>query len=126
RDRIMIVVKSISIKEFRGIRDLTLNLDNKNFAVCGPNGTGKSGIVDALEFALTGTVSRLTGAGTGGLTVKEHGPHVDKRNHPKDAWVAVTVHIPSLNKYATITRSVHDAKKPSISPTDEDIRQVLA
>lgn len=122
----MIVVKSISIKEFRGIRDLTLNLDNKNFAVCGPNGTGKSGIVDALEFALTGTVSRLTGAGTGGLTVKEHGPHVDKRNHPKDAWVAVTVHIPSLNKYAIITRSVHDAKKPSISPTDEDIRQVLA
>lgn len=122
----MIVVKSISIKEFRGIRDLTLNLDSKNFAVCGPNGTGKSGIVDALEFALTGTISRLTGAGTGGLSVKEHGPHVDKRNRPKDASVTVTVHIPSLNKHATITRSVHDAKKPTISPEDEEIRQVLA
>lgn len=122
----MITVKSITIKEFRGIRDLTLDLDGKNFAVCGPNGTGKSGIVDALEFALTGNISRLSGAGTGGLSVKEHGPHVDSRNRPRDASVSISVHIPSLNKEATITRSVHDAKKPAIVPDDKDVQTVLA
>lgn len=122
----MITVKSITIKEFRGIRDLTLDLGGKNFAVCGPNGTGKSGIVDALEFALTGSISRLSGAGTGGLSVKEHGPHVDSRNRPKDAFVSINVRIPSLNKEATITRSVHDAKKPLIVPDDKDVQRVLA
>ena len=60
----MITLKSVHIEEFRGIRDLTLNLDRKNFGVCGPNGTGKSGVVDAIEFCLTGDVTRLSGAGS--------------------------------------------------------------
>ena len=122
----MITVKSITIKEFRGIRDLTLDFGGKNFAVCGPNGTGKSGIVDALEFALTGSISRLSGTGTGGLSVKEHGPHVDSRNRPKDAAITMKVHIPSLKKDATITRSVHDAKHPVIVPDDDDVQKILA
>nr|WP_244622859.1 AAA family ATPase [Microvirga brassicacearum] len=40
-----------------------LELKGQNFAACGRNGTGKSGIVDAIEFALTGNISRLAGAG---------------------------------------------------------------
>ena len=61
----MIRIEAITIKEFRGIRDLTLRFNGKNFAICGPNGTGKSGVVDALEFGLTGSVSRLSGEGRG-------------------------------------------------------------
>ncbi|PXX41616.1 AAA family ATPase [Undibacterium pigrum] len=121
----MIRAKSISISEFRGIRNLTLDLEGKNFAICGPNGTGKSGIVDALEFALTGNISRLTGTGTGGLSVKEHGPHVDSRNTPAKALVSLTVHIPSLNTDVTIVRSVKDAKTPKITPDTPEIRTVL-
>ena len=121
----MILVKSISIHEFRGVRDLTLTLDSKNFAVCGPNGTGKSGIVDALEFVLTGNISRLSGEGTGGLSVREHGPHVDSRNRPEDAFVSVTLSIPTLGKEATIRRSVKDARNPKISPDDADVRRVI-
>lgn len=52
----MIRVKTIHIEEFRGIRLLDLNLDAKNFGICGPNGTGKSGVVDAVEFCITGDV----------------------------------------------------------------------
>lgn len=121
----MINVESILIKEFRGIRFLKLKLGGKNFAVCGPNGTGKSGIVDALDFALTGNISRLSGQGTGALSVKEHGPHVDSRTKPKLAVVELTVNIPSLNKTATITRNVQDAKKPLIVPDEPAIRKIL-
>lgn len=121
----MILVKSISIHEFRGVRELTLTPDGKNFAVCGPNGTGKSGIVDALEFVLTGNISRLSGEGTGGLSVKEHGPHVDSRNRPEDAYVSVTLAIPSLGKEATIQRSVKDPRNPKISPDEVAIRRVV-
>ena len=46
----MIRIKTIHIEEFRGIRRLDLLLDAKNFGICGPNGTGKSGVVDAIEF----------------------------------------------------------------------------
>lgn len=66
----MITVDRIKIEEFRGIRDLTVDLGSVNFAVCGPNGTGKSGIVDALEFGPTGPISRVVGKGRGALARK--------------------------------------------------------
>lgn len=122
----MIRVDSIAIKEFRGIRDLTMNLKQKSFAVAGPNGTGKSGIVDALEFVLTGSISRLSGKGTGNVSVKDHGPHVDSRNRPDSAKVTLTGFIPSIKKNVTIERSVRDAAAPKISPDEPDVREVLA
>lgn len=118
----MITVERILIKEFRGIRDLTVDLGNSNFAICGPNGTGKSGIVDALEFGLTGTISRLVGKGSGTLSVKEHGPHVNCRTHPEKAVVTLEVWIPNLGKKATITRNVKSPKAPTIMPDDAGIR----
>jgi len=121
----VIRAKKLRIQEFRGIRDLTLDFGGKNFAICGPNGTGKSGIVDALEFVLTGNISRLVGAGTGGLSVKEHGPHVDSRNKPDKAVVTLTVDVPSLQKEVTITRSVREAKKPKVVPDTPEVRAVL-
>ena len=78
----MIRIYKIHIREFRGIRELTLDLRGQNFAACGPNGTGKSGIVDAIEFALTGNISRLAGEGTGGLSVKAHGPQSSTKVAP--------------------------------------------
>src|SRR2546430_5651396 len=94
----MIRVESITIEDFRGIRSLTLDFKGKNFAVCGPNGTGKSGVVDSLEFVLTGNVSRLSGEGRGDISLRQHGPHVDKRNDPEKARVKATITIPSLGK----------------------------
>ncbi|MDE1150288.1 MAG: AAA family ATPase [Azospirillaceae bacterium] len=118
----MIRIDKIHIREFRGIRELTLELKGQNFAACGPNGTGKSGIVDAIEFALTGNISRLAGTGTGGLSVKAHGPHVDSRNKPEAASVTLDVTIPSLhNKKAQIHRTVKSASAPEIKPTDKDV-----
>lgn len=118
----MIRIDKIHIKEFRGIRELTLELKGQNFAACGPNGTGKSGIVDAIEFALTGNISRLAGAGTGGLSVKAHGPHVDCRNKPEAASVTLDVTIPSLgNKKAQIHRTVKSSSAPEIKPADRDV-----
>lgn len=68
----MIQIEQIEISEFRGIRHLVLTLGKKSFGIAGPNGTGKSGIVDAIEFALTGNITRLGGEGTGEISVKSH------------------------------------------------------
>jgi len=122
----MIKITSIQVQEFRGIRDLKLDLNGANFAACGPNGTGKSGIVDAIEFALTGSISRLSGSGTGGLSVKSHGPHVDSRDNPDKASVTLEVTIPSMNNQkAVIRRTVKAAAMPEIKPSDAATKQVF-
>jgi recombinational DNA repair ATPase RecF len=121
----VIRVESIKIEEFRGIRDLTLDFKGKNFAICGPNGTGKSGVVDALEFALTGNVSRLSGEGRGDMSLKQHAPHVDSRNKPEKARVTVKVSIPSLRKTVTIARSVKTPALPIVTPSDPAVLDVL-
>ncbi len=122
----MIEIERIAIREFRGIRDLTLDLKGDNFAACGPNGTGKSGIVDAIEFGLTGNISRLAGRGTGNLSVRQHGPHVDSQNKPDLATVTIDVSIPSLNgKKASIHRSVKSLNAPTVTPPDPDVLAVF-
>lgn len=77
------------IENIRGLPDLHLKPDGKNLAIWGPNGAGKSGVVDAIDFLLSGRISRLMGRGTGGITLARHGPHVD--SCPEDARVRATV-----------------------------------
>ena len=122
----MIRIESVHVEEVRGIRKLDLSLSQKTFAISGPNGSGKSGVLDAIEFGLTGQIGRLTGRGTQGLTVGEHGPHVDKTKFPDAAFVTLTVHLPTIDKSATITRKVASPKKPKIEPADDDVKAVLA
>lgn len=123
----MINVQKIQIEEFRGIKKLVLEFNGKNYAVCGPNGTGKSGVVDALEFALTGNISRLSGEGMGNVSVKAHAPHVDSRNNPEKARVIITFKIPSLNnKEVVLERSVKDASYPKITPISPEILAVIS
>jgi hypothetical protein len=121
----MIRLVSISITEFRGVRSLSLFFDQANFVVCGPNGTGKSGVVDAIEFGLTGSVTRLTGRGTSKITVREHGPHVDSRDQPDAARVVLTVYSPALKKSFSIDRSVKNARAPSLTPDEPAIRELV-
>ena len=121
----MIRVRTIHIEEFRGIRNLDLDLDTKNFGICGPNGTGKSGVVDAIEFCLTGDVTRLSGQGTTGLSVKTHAPHVDQHEHPEKANVTITADIPSMDKAVKINRSVKNPRKVNITPVDADVKGVV-
>ena len=122
----MIRVKTLRIEDFRGIRDLDMDLSSKNFGIFGPNGTGKSGVVDAIEFCLTGDVTRLSGEGTAGLSVKSHAPHVDQRAHPEKANVTITGDIPSLGKTVTIRRSVKYPNRVEIEPADQTVRNVVA
>jgi recombinational DNA repair ATPase RecF len=122
----MIQLESAHIEEVRGIRRLEIDFRKATFAISGPNGSGKSGVIDAIEFGLTGQIGRLTGRGTKGLSLSEHGPHVDKTKFPDAAFVELKVFLPALGKSATITRKVSSPKKPMIVPADEDVKAALA
>lgn len=122
----MIKLESAHIEEVRGIRKLDLDFRRETFAISGPNGSGKSGVIDAVEFGLTGQIGRLTGRGTKGLSVSEHGPHVDKTKFPDAAFVTLKVFLPGIGKSVTITRRVKFPKKPKIEPADDDVKAALA
>jgi hypothetical protein len=121
----MIQLETAHIEEVRGIRKLDIDFGKGTFAISGPNGSGKSGVIDAIEFGLTGQIGRLTGSGTKGLSVAEHGPHVDKTNFPDAAFVELGVYFPALGKSATITRKVSAPRKPKIVPADKDVTAAL-
>jgi RecF/RecN/SMC N terminal domain len=122
----VIKLESAHIEEIRGIRKLDLDFHREKFAISGPNGSGKSGVIDAIEFGLTGQIGRLAGRGTKGLTVSEHGPHVDKTKFPDAAFVRLKVFLTGSGKTATITRKVSSPKKPKIEPADDDVKAVFA
>jgi hypothetical protein len=121
----VIQIEAIHIREFRGIRDLKIKPDRKSFVISGPNGSGKSGVVDAIEFGLTGEISRLAGKGTVGLTVQRHGPHVDRRDDPGVAEVALSLYIPETKERAVLTRNVKTAKNFSLNPDEPGIRAAV-
>lgn len=121
----MIKLEAAHIEEVRGIRKLDINFEQATYAISGPNGSGKSGVIDAIEFGLTGEIGRLAGRGTKGLSVSEHGPHVDKVDFPDAAFVELKVFIPSLGKHATITRKLSAPSKPIIVPADADVLAAL-
>jgi len=121
----VIKLQSAHIEEIRGIRKLDLDFQEKTFVIYGPNGSGKSGVIDAVEFGLTGEIERLTGRGTKGLSVSEHGPHVDATD-PDAAFIKLRVFLPGLGKSATITRRIKSPKKPEIVPADDDVKAAFA
>ncbi len=118
-------VVELEICNVRGIPSLLLRPDVNNFVVWGPNGSGKSAVVDAIDFLLTGRVSRLTGPGTGGITLSKHGPHIDHK--PEEATVRAVVQLPGVTEPVEITRCMADpGNLHSSKPSPPSLQPVMA
>lgn len=108
-------LESIEINNFRGIRNLALTLGGRSAAILGPNGTGKSSVVDAIDFLMRGSVRRLEGEGAGELSVAKHGVFVGAS--PKDSWVKAVVKS-ATGKTVTVRRTVAN---PSELESDKEL-----
>jgi len=94
----------LEISNVRGIKHLKLNQNGNSFVIYGPNGSGKSTVVDAIDFLLTGQIKRLTGEGTGQISLKRHGPHID--HDPEEAIVRALVEIKGLDDPIELKRCI--------------------
>ena len=97
-------ILELEIQNVRGIRSLLLFPKGKNVVIWGPNGSGKSTVVDALDFLLTGKIQRLMGSGTGGITLKQHGPHIQAT--PQTASVRAIVAVPNAPRPIELRRTI--------------------
>ena len=118
----------IEIRNVRGICDLSLEPQGDNLVIWGPNGSGKSAVVDAIDFLLTGRISRLTGEGTGGITLGRHGPHID--HDPKEAVVRALLRVPGVSQPVTVRRCMEYPNRlecdASLRPAVERVTRVAA
>jgi len=117
-------ILNLHIQKFRGIVDLKLNLNGENAVIFGPNGVGKSAVVDAVDFLLRGEVSRLTGEGTGDVSTAKHGPHIG--NQPEDAIITATIQ-GITGKTFTVERTVAQKDRVKIDPAySSDFNNMVA
>ncbi len=103
-------IHSLFINDVRGIRNnITLEPHGENMVIYGPNGTGKSAVVDAIDFLFTGDISRLAGRGTRGMSLKDHGKHIDAVIG--DAFVKATIEIDGIDNLIPIERHMATPKQ---------------
>lgn len=111
-------ILSLEIKNIRGIKYIRIEPQGENVVVFGPNGAGKSAIVDAIDFLLTGEISRLTGEGTKGLSLREHGCHIDARNDLKNTAVIAKVEVDG--KEVIMERSINKPSSLKVKPKEDE------
>ncbi|MHA1197209.1 MAG: ATP-binding protein, partial [Promethearchaeota archaeon] len=103
------MIKKINIQKFRGFVDSEIILDGKNLIIKGDNGTGKSTIVDALEYFFTNNIKHLTKGEK--LSVKKYAPHV--KYSPEDLKIDIEFKNGKIS-----TKTIKD--KPIIHPGMEE------
>ena len=101
-------INSLEISNIRGIPHWQHDFDGNNAVILGANGTGKSSILDAIDFLLTGDIFRLRGEGTGNISLRQHGVHVDRTGQLAKCFVKASVELQGHNKPISIMRSLSD------------------
>lgn len=76
--------------------------DGSSIVVVGDNGTGKSAIIDAVDFLLTGDIDRLRGRK--GITCRDYGGHIDAE--PGSCFVEAMVQVQDVKDLVLLRRSL--------------------
>ena len=114
----------LEIDKVRGIQHLLVTPDGGNFVIWGPNGSGKSAVVDAIDFLLTGRIQRLTGEGTGDISLSKHGPHIDHR--AEETIVRAVVQLPGTKDPIELKRSIGKPQELMCSAVeDEELEGII-
>lgn len=119
-DRVQATLKSISIQNFRAYRTKKVfELGSAVTILYGPNGFGKTSFFDAIDFAVTGGVGRLTKA-TGGLA--RVAKHLDSQSDPTE----VSLTLEREGKTHVITRNLADQNNALVNGKTTPRKEVLS
>ncbi|MBD3351818.1 MAG: AAA family ATPase, partial [Candidatus Lokiarchaeota archaeon] len=98
-------IHKLVVQDIRGIRaPIEFRPNGQNLIICGQNGTGKSAVVDALDFLFSGDISRISGEGTGKILINQHGKNITQ-DDPAQAFVEAEIEVPGCNGHISLRRS---------------------
>ena len=121
----MIKIESMEIEYIRGIRSLSIQPNSKSYAIYGANGTGKSSIVDAVEFCLTGRISRFVGDGLQQVTLAKHAAHIEKQQDPKSCYVSLQLTTPVHEGSVKLQRNLKRPAQYTLDPDTPELRALI-
>lgn len=111
-------IQKIEVENFRGIRHWEEEFDGQNVRILGPNGTGKSSVIQAIEFVLTGDVEMLRGSGTQRVPFAEYASHVEV--DPEETWVEASFQNGG-SEVVTVRRELATSDEIEVlEPADDD------
>lgn len=112
---------SLTIKNFRAYRqEQTFNLDADVTVLYGPNGFGKTSVFDAIDFAITGGISRFESS-TDSRFVRT-ARHLDSEAEE----CVVSLSVAQGDAVSKITRTIGDRKSAHINGQTADRKEVLS
>jgi len=115
-------ILELEICNVRGILHLLIEPNGRNVVIWGLNGSGKSAVVDAIDFLLTGRISRLMGEGTADISLSKHGAHIDHK--PEDATVRAKIKLPAVEDTIEIKRCMGNPNDIEIT-CDERVKKYV-
>lgn len=84
-----IKIKSITLRNFKGLRDVSFDFDGRNATIIGDNGTGKTTIFDALTWVLFGKDSH----NSTDIDIKTIDPATGEPMHRAEHFVEVVLDV---------------------------------
>lgn len=84
-----IKIKSITLRNFKGLRDVSFDFDGRNATIIGDNGTGKTTIFDALTWVLFGKDSH----NSSDIDIKTIDPATGEPMHRAEHFVEVVLDV---------------------------------
>lgn len=120
------ILLSIEINCLRGIKNLKLDFKGENAVIYGDNGTGKSGVIDAIDFLIKGDITRLSGTGSKQLSLDRHGKYVTE--NISNSWVKAIVKLPNYKEKIEINLFVTLSMKKTFKKlmTFQDYRLITS
>jgi len=114
--RISTRLQSLVIENFRAYKHQEFDLSGDIIILYGPNGLGKTSFYDALDFACTGRIARLTGK------IGKVAPHLD--SEPSKS--CVTIQVEKNSKTEVIKRTVDSYSYANINEEKVSRKELLS
>ena len=120
-----IILKSLALVNFKGVRDFSIAFNDGITTVCGDNGTGKTTLYDAYLWLLFGKDSTGRSDGANGFNVKttdESGKPIYRLEHSVTAVLEVDGKEIKLQKWQKVNGTTDEVMKDETQYFINDVR----